>query len=70
MAKNRTKMLEIRCNDELLKAIELLKKQYPKKSTADIIYQCVARSLRADLHEWNTELQQLADKLQYGTFVK
>jgi len=57
----------IRCDDALLQSIELLKKQYPKKSTADIIYQCVARSVRADLYEWNTEL---ADKLQYGTSVK
>jgi len=60
----------IRCDDALLEAIELLKKQYPKKSTADIIYQCVVRSMRADLHEWTKEMQQLADKLQYGTFVK
>ena len=70
MAKNRTKRLMIRCDDDLMQAIELLKTQYNKKSTADVVYLCVARSLRADLHGWTKEMQQLADKLQYGTFVK
>ncbi len=60
----------IRCDDDLLQAIEILKKQYNKKSTADVVYLCVARSLCADLQGWTKEMQQLADKLQYGTFVK
>ena len=64
MAKNRTNRLMIRCNDELLKAIEILQEQYPNKTKADIIHMAVAKLLRGAAIQWNMELEALANKLK------
>lgn len=57
---------EMRKGSEFDDAIALLKKQYPRKTAADIIHSALARYLRVAIHNFDKETQKLADRLEYN----
>jgi len=64
MKNKRDKTLKIRCDDDLIKAIDLLRSYcIDKPSTADIIYRAVASDLRKSYHSAEPEVWALIESL-------
>lgn len=66
MKERRDKWTSFRTSESYKTAIAILKKQYQGDSESDIVHKALAQYIRTRFNDWNTDLQKLCDRLEYG----